>query len=457
MMMLPARPLSIAVAATLFAPSAVWACRYNVRDVGFVDLGMPGYRAVLLVDDATSPELIDAFGQASPVVLLDSNVTFETVHVRKQAQDPVLTQRRALGIQKLPAVVFVSAEGEAVELWLDRETKDAKKAAWTCLERAVVSPVRERILTEITEAYAVILLMAGPKKAETEHARRVAKAAIAEVAGAMHQLPKAVKKPPVLIEVPAEEVRRERVLLWSLGLEADRLKEPHAAVLYGRGRWVGPMFRGDEIITGHLLDVLALVGANCECGLDRRIMLGTRMPTRWDGATQERVIRNLGFDPENPMARMEISRIISRGPGGRFPQGRGSSSGLLGYSEEVVAFDAVGSTSIAEASEGNEEPSGTGEPSDAIAESTRASAPPAQAASSAPTTSRPARPERKGLVMTSAPASPTGPPPPSPPMDEEPEEIGYQFDEAWYVGGGMIAVIVAFGGMVLLRGNRRNG
>ena len=40
---------------------------------------------------------------------------------------------------------------------------------------------------------------------------------------------------------------------------------------------------------------------------------GTMLPTKWDKKTQARVVKNLGFDPENPMVKMEIGRILTMG------------------------------------------------------------------------------------------------------------------------------------------------
>jgi len=40
---------------------------------------------------------------------------------------------------------------------------------------------------------------------------------------------------------------------------------------------------------------------------------GTMLPVRWDEKIQARVVESLGFDPENPMIKMEMSRIIGRG------------------------------------------------------------------------------------------------------------------------------------------------
>ncbi len=37
------------------------------------------------------------------------------------------------------------------------------------------------------------------------------------------------------------------------------------------------------------------------------------LPIRWDQKTQAEVFQSLEFDPENPMVKMEISRILKKG------------------------------------------------------------------------------------------------------------------------------------------------
>jgi len=56
-----------------------------------------------------------------------------------------------------------------------------------------------------------------------------------------------------------------------------------------------------------------VVGADCECGIDKNWILGTMLPIRWNKKWQDRLVKNLGFDPENPLIKMEINRIMRTG------------------------------------------------------------------------------------------------------------------------------------------------
>ena len=96
----------------------------------------------------------------------------------------------------------------------------------------------------------------------------------------------------------------------------EDINEPHAAVFYGRGRWIGPLFKADMLNPDHLTELLFVIGADCECGLDHRWLQGTMLPARWDEGLQQKVVESLGFDPESPMVKMEMVSIIRRGMGG---------------------------------------------------------------------------------------------------------------------------------------------
>ncbi|MCJ7778271.1 MAG: hypothetical protein MUP16_08165, partial [Sedimentisphaerales bacterium] len=123
----------------------------------------------------------------------------------------------------------------------------------------------------------------------------------------------------------------EKILLWSLGLEPQDVNRPYAAIFYGRGIWIGPLFEGQQITEENLASILFVIGSDCECGLDYRWLRGTMLPVRWDQKIQAQAAESLGFDPESPIVKMEISWIINKGIGGDFYP-----SVPLGYQEFVM-------------------------------------------------------------------------------------------------------------------------
>ncbi len=89
---------------------------------------------------------------------------------------------------------------------------------------------------------------------------------------------------------------------------------------------------------------LVMIGQDCECDLDRAWLKGPVLPGRWDRELQEIAARTLGFDPENPMVRTEVSRIVLRGEGDRSRQARPTTALALGYTEESVDTEVSDST-----------------------------------------------------------------------------------------------------------------
>jgi len=128
----------------------------------------------------------------------------------------------------------------------------------------------------------------------------------------MKTMVKNIEYPPVLISLKPESFPREKILLWSLGLGTDVTK-PHAAVFYGKARWIGPLMIAEEISETNLMKILSIIGLNCECDLDISWIRGTLFPVKWDQKRQAQVARLLGFDPENPMIKYEVNRILKKG------------------------------------------------------------------------------------------------------------------------------------------------
>ena len=126
-------------------------------------------------------------------------------------------------------------------------------------------------------------------------------------------------------------------------------EEPQASILIGRGRRLGPALKGDAITSVQLQEMLAVAGQDCECDLDRSWMQGPRMPMAWGPERQQASYQWLGFDPENPLVKAEISRILSRGRNairvGSDPHDtQGLDMLLLGYSEEVIGLEPTSSS-----------------------------------------------------------------------------------------------------------------
>jgi hypothetical protein len=331
------------LAGTLLICSVSLGCRYTVRDVGFVDIASSPYKLYCYVQDDTPKEHINAFKQVSYAALMESNVQAEVINIDQQKDHPAMRYFRFWEIEDLPAAVLVSPDdGRSLPIPLDKPGKTFKESVWSALDEVLSSPKREEILKRIVEAYCIVLLLQGKDEQANEKARKAASDAIDEIKKVMSQLPKPVEEPPHLIVIPRRAFPQERILLWSLGVEETESVEPHLVVLYGRGRRIGPILKGERITANGLFNILSVVGSACECGLDRGWVLGKMIPLKWDEKVQSEVIKSLGFDAENPMVKAEVSQILaigltSSGKSGEVPD---TSQGIFyGYEERIVEYD----------------------------------------------------------------------------------------------------------------------
>lgn len=323
--------------------SVAFGCMYTVRDVGFVDSGDRPYRLYYYIRGDTPEELTATFKQISSAAFIDSNVIPEIINVDEQKDHAASEYLNFWKIESFPAAILVSpTTGQSLVLHISASNKPFKEVVWSALEKVVLSPKRKEVLQHIVRAYGVVVLIQGKEPAENKRAQKTIASAIAEIAQMMSQMPKPVKEPPRLVVIPPESFSQERILLWSLGVNESEISQPKAAVLYGRGRWIGPLLRGEIITANSLFNILSVIGSSCECGLDRILILGTRLPLRWGEKVQSRVAELLGFDPESPLVKTEMSQILSMGMSFRSEDKSTIDSlevPLYGYREEAVEFE----------------------------------------------------------------------------------------------------------------------
>jgi hypothetical protein len=286
-----------------------YGCRYNVREVGFIDIGIEPYHLFMHLPENTSEAEVAELSQTMGAALLDTNVRFESLVAGADANHAAMKLFVPDASGKTPTSILVSPDGQSMPL-------PAGQTVVTALEDILQSPTRREILDKAAQSYGVVLLIEGPEPARNAEARDVISTALGHIAEQLEFLPKAIARPPELVTLEQQSLGREEVLLWSFGLKARDVNEPHAAVFYGRGRWIGPLFKGEMLTADNVAQLLFVIGSDCECGLDHRWLQGTMLPARWDERLQQKVVESLGFDPENPMVKMEMVSIIRRGMGG---------------------------------------------------------------------------------------------------------------------------------------------
>jgi hypothetical protein len=320
--------IAAAVCCLVFRTWPVYGCQYNVREVGFIDLGIEPYRVAVYLPENVPATEDAALKEAMEVALVETNLRFEPVTAGADANHPALEIAKTHGINRFPAAVLISPDGQSMPLDVSRASSPRSeggtpstqaplaKAVPAALGAILDSPTRRQILEKCAEAYGVVLLIEGPQSKANASAREAVAGAIRYIGENLEYLPKPIKKPPEMVVLDQKSLAREQVLLWTFHLKPEDVNRPHAAVFYGRGRWLGPLFEGEILNTDNLAQLLSVIGGDCECGLDHRWLQGTMLPARWDEALQQKAVQSLGFDPENPMVKMEMVSIVRRGMGG---------------------------------------------------------------------------------------------------------------------------------------------
>ena len=315
-------------------------CKYTVRDIGFTDLGRVEYSLYFFADRQTPADMVSSFEKLAYAAFLDANVKARVINIEEQKDHPAAKYLKELNINSFPAVILVSPDGDALNLNFSGMDKNFNEKLWHLIESTVSSPMRKKITAVIKDNYGAVLFVEGKDKEKNKQAKRVIKAAVKDIAQIMELMPKPIENPPQVIDFFKNDFAKETVLIWSLKLDAQ-FNEPQLVVLFGRGRRIGQVLKGAEITKENLFSMLAIVGADCECGLDRSIMLGKMIPLRWDKEIQAQMARQLEFDVENPMIKSEMSQILSIAPA---QKGKNTQNPLSVYKEGIVKFDSIPTT-----------------------------------------------------------------------------------------------------------------
>ncbi len=314
------RLFTLGLALPLLFTGDLLACRYSVRDTGFVDLGEGSYRLILSGRDLGA--LPDLYRPLAATSIFEANMSFSV------RQEPGMGE---------PTLTLESPDDQRLLINKGVALPTDALGAKALLESVATSLSRVEILDGSLNAFAAVVMVEGSRASDNTRVRNVLEAAIQEVSRMMSTMPKPVTTPPILVRITRERLAHERVALWGLGFDPDPAADPRVAIVFGRGRRLGSPLEGPLITQTAVQERLVIIGQDCECELDRAWMKGPVMPARWDALRQAQSARSLGFDPENPLVRTEISRIVLRGPGEGQRKRSPKAPLALGYSE--IALD----------------------------------------------------------------------------------------------------------------------
>jgi hypothetical protein len=277
------------------------ACRYTIREIGFSTLSQTLY-SLYWVEENISDDKEQAIKTRTAQLEDHCNLKLQII-------DPTTNNNHSIvkyigdNRVKLPAVILGSPDGRYL-------TIEIKVPSPESFESIINSPIQNKLINILPESYAALLLIESNDSNKNQIAVNIAEKSCTAIKNVMPNMPKIVDGEPVIIKINKDDFKREKVLLWCLGI--DKIPDtPSAFVLYGRGRIMSRRISFDMIKDGDIYKFLSIVGADCECGLDRKWMLGKQVIMKWNKQTEQFLFSLLDFDVDNPMILAEMSRIIT--------------------------------------------------------------------------------------------------------------------------------------------------
>lgn len=292
------------------------ACKYNVRETGFADFGMQQFHFYGFINSETPKDIVNNFNQVCSSVFKDCNIVSEIIDVENQRDHIAQQYISQYNINSYPSAVLVSPDSQVFVIQFPVSKPISIKTMESVLGRIAYSPLRNAIIEKTIKTYGVILVIEGINQTENERVLESANQAINNIQEQMKFMPKAIEHPPEVLILTRENFQNEELLLWSLGLDVRNINNTYAAIIYGKARWIGPLLMGEDVNKSSLTNILSIIGMDCECGLDMHVMQGIKLPVKWDEKTHTRLVKHLDFDPENPVIKLDMNRILRKGHAG---------------------------------------------------------------------------------------------------------------------------------------------
>ena len=278
------------------------ACRYNVREIGFVDVQQPEFRFAVFVHGDEQKDWLPVFQKSAGSILGPSNVKWEIVDETAGPAAADLALRGLLGPRLPGGVMTASGRGEGwpVFLHFPAPELDARLAT------LVNSPARTEVLNATIDTYGAVLLLRGQDEPANAAARTQAREAIQATEATLADLPKRIALGPRLVECDPS-LPEEQALAWSLGVNGRDLARPVVAIVYGRGRLAGTPLKDGSLTAAKMKEQLAVIGADCECLMDHAWLTTGAIPLAVPAQAGARITQALGFDPDAAPVKAEVT------------------------------------------------------------------------------------------------------------------------------------------------------
>jgi hypothetical protein len=286
--------------------SSAAACRYNIREIGFVDENQPRFELSVFVHGGEQTAWLPEFQSAAQDAFARSNVVWQVYDETQPAPEALMTVRKQLGPRLPGAVLRLPGRNDGWPVALHATGGELSAR----LKALAASPARAQLTAAVIDTYGAVLLLRGSDETANAAARVAASAAIRSTEAALADLPKRISRGPRLIEADASHPD-EQVIAWALGADGKNLTGPVAAVVYGRGRLAGAALRDGTLTEAKIREQLAIVGADCECTMDHAWMTAGAIPLAFAPSDEARLAAVLGFDPGEASVKAEVSQILA--------------------------------------------------------------------------------------------------------------------------------------------------
>ena len=270
------------------------ACRYTIREIGFSTLSKVTY-VMYRVDADTG-----FFPKQQGKRFGDSNVKPIGIHLNENKDIAKFIRTNKVA---LPAYILVDPNNRMLALPISN-------TADSTVENVLFSPYQNKLLSVLPKSYASVIVIEGKNALENKEVKNTVLEACQRITNIIPNMPKQVANGPGMLVVSKDNFIEEKTLCWSLGV--DKIPEHAMAfIVYGRGRIMGEKITAQQVAKDDVYKLLSIIGADCECGLDRKWMLGYQVPLNWPSETRQHLSNDLGFDVDNPMVLAEMSRILA--------------------------------------------------------------------------------------------------------------------------------------------------